>query len=190
MRVIRKQAARIPQEEMDAVIANDPRVSFSAPFEGRGYELTYHVDYGGMSLGNVVYQTYDMLAMEEIEPSYWVIPGVRDAGQDSFETLQEAVNYLMEVRFTHKTKKEPPKSTVLPSHWGKKMKRGKKMKKMRVIADEKNYTIFLAEDPQTFEWRATIDIPEAHVHEEGSGNYGWEALANLADRMKRMGLLD
>jgi hypothetical protein len=76
------------------------------------------------------------------------------------------------------------------------------MKKMRVTAQRppnalgdfdtsgKNYTISLAEDPETYEWRATLSIPEAHVHEEGSGDYGWEALANLADRMKRMGLLD
>jgi len=75
------------------------------------------------------------------------------------------------------------------------------MKRLRITAQRphtlgefdssgKNYTIYLAEDPQTFEWRAVLDITEAHVHEEGSGDYGWQALANLADRMKRMGLLE
>jgi len=54
----------------------------------------------------------------------------------------------------------------------------------------RNYTIHVSEDPQTYEWRAVIDIPDAAIHEEGSGDYGWQALANLADRMKRIGLLE
>jgi len=54
----------------------------------------------------------------------------------------------------------------------------------------KHYTIDLTEDSETFEWRAELSIPEAHVHEMGSGDYGWQALMNLADIMKRMGLLD